>query len=214
MTDYKQRTRNFACIVYTDSAPDNWQDIIQEEHIPCFISPLHDKDINKDGTMKKSHYHVLFMFDSVKTKRQAEDAFQKFGGVGVETIQSIRAYSRYLCHLDNPEKVQYDINNVISLNGADYNSIIFLAKDKYTAIGEMMDYCIQNKIVSYAKLLSYARDNHFDWFKVLCDNSSAILFQFLKSLYWEKNEYLPKNNFANPKRKSITNDMQEYGNGE
>ena len=41
------RYRNFACVVYPESAPDNWQSILSDHHISAFISPLHDKDIDE-----------------------------------------------------------------------------------------------------------------------------------------------------------------------
>ena len=58
------------------------------------------------------------------------------GGVGVEPVKSVRAYARYLCHLDSPDKVCYRTEDVLSLSGADYNTMIQLASDKYSAIGE------------------------------------------------------------------------------
>ena len=35
------RTRNFATVIYPESAPENWQDILVEQFVPAFISPLH-----------------------------------------------------------------------------------------------------------------------------------------------------------------------------
>ena len=54
----KGRTRNFATVVYPDSenTPDNWQEILAEQFVPAFISPLHDKDVNPTGEKKKAHY--------------------------------------------------------------------------------------------------------------------------------------------------------------
>lgn len=43
------RTRNWSFIVYPESAPNNWREILQEEMTPFAVSPLHDKDIN-EGT--------------------------------------------------------------------------------------------------------------------------------------------------------------------
>lgn len=114
------RTRNFACVVYPDSAPNDWLDRLRSECVPAFVSPIHDKDINPDGTIKKPHYHVLVMFDGVKTQTQWEEFRNQFGGVGSEIVQSTRGYARYLCHLDNPEKVRYNVDDVISIGGADY----------------------------------------------------------------------------------------------
>ena len=178
------RTRNYACVVYPDSAPDNWIDALVEAFVPSFISPLHDSDINPTGEPKKAHYHVIIMFDSVKTTEQAKEIFDKIGGVGCEKVNSIRGYSRYLCHLDNPEKAQYDMSEVRSLCGADYSGVIGLPTDKYKAISEMIDYCKENNVLSYSDLLEYCRECRFDWFRVLCDNGTIVIKEYLKSRSW------------------------------
>lgn len=178
------RTRNFATVVYPESAPDGWQEILSQQFVPAFISPLHDKDVNPTGEPKKPHYHVVLMFDGVKTREQAQDIISKINGVGCEVIQSIRGYARYLCHLDNPEKAQYKQEDVRSLCGADYPGTIGLVTDKYKAIGEMIDYCEDNGIYSYSELLKYCRMERFDWFRVLCDNGTVVMKEYLKSKSW------------------------------
>lgn len=180
----KGRTRNFATVVYPDSAPENWQEILSEQFVPAFISPLHDEDINPTGEAKKAHWHVMIMFEGVKTMEQANSIFEKIGGVGCEVVQSQRGYARYLCHMDNPEKHQYNAELVRSLCGADYNGTIGLVTDKYKAIGEMIDYCEENRIISYSELLKYCRNEHFDWFRVLCDNGTVVMKEYLKSKTW------------------------------
>lgn len=184
----KGRTRNFATVIYPESAPEGWQNILSEQFVPAFISPLHDKDTNPTGEPKKPHYHVVIMYDSVKTKKQAEDVFERIGGVGCEVVQSIRGYARYLCHLDNPEKAQYNQEDVRSMCGADYSGTIGLVTDKYKAIGEMIDFCIANNIYSYSQLLEYCRMERFDWFRVLCDNGTVVIKEYLKSRSWTDNK--------------------------
>lgn len=178
------RTRNYATVVYPESAPEGWMDMLSSFFVPAFISPLHDKDVNPGGELKKPHYHVIIMFDSVKTSEQAQEVFSAINGVGCERVNSIRGYARYLCHLDNPEKAQYPIDGVRSLCGADYSGIIGLAIDKYKAVGEMIDFCEENNIVSYSELLIYARIHRFDWFRVLCDNATMVIKEYLKSRTW------------------------------
>ena len=180
------RTRNYATVVYPESAPVDWIEILTQQFVPCFISPLHDKDINPGGESKKPHYHVLLTFDNVKTPEQAKSIFEKIGGVGCEVVQSLRGYARYLCHLDNPEKAQYNIRDVRSLSGANYDSVIGLPTDKYTAIREMIQFCEENDIISYRKLLLYSECEREDWFKVLCDNGSYVMKEYLKSSQWER----------------------------
>ena len=181
----KKRTRNWATVVYTESAPIEWKRILQEQCVPALVSPAHNLDVNSDGEIKKEHYHVMLLFDGVKTQEQAKEVFSVIGGVGTEPVKSVRAYARYLCHLDSPDKVRYRIEDVISLSGADYSTMISLASDKYSAIGEMIEFCMQNCIESYAELLLYAKGNREDWFRVLCDNGTVTMVQFLKSRYWE-----------------------------
>lgn len=178
------RTRNYATVVYPESAPENWQEILAEQCIPAFVSPLHDQDVNPTGEIKKPHYHVMLMYEGVKTVEQAKQVMDLIGGVGCEPIASVRGYARYLCHLDNPEKAQYNTSDVRSMAGADYTGTIGLATDKYVAIGEMIDFCEREDIVSYSDLLIYARMERQDWFRVLCDNGTMVMIEFLKSRRW------------------------------
>ena len=52
------RSRSYATVVYPESAPD-FLERLNDLKVPCFVSPLHDKDINPTGEAKKPHYHVL-----------------------------------------------------------------------------------------------------------------------------------------------------------
>lgn len=185
-----KRTRNYATVVYPESAPDNWQQILAEQFIPAFISPLHENDVNPTGEPKKAHYHVIIMFDSVKTSEQAREVFELIGGVGVEVVKSIRGYARYLCHLDNPEKAQYDASLVRSLCGADYMGTIGLAIDEYIAITEMEEFCEKYNVVSFFALSRYARRHRQDWHRVLTRTSTIYMREFLQSMKWSRENNL------------------------
>lgn len=179
------RTRNYATVVYPESAPDNWLTIVSEAKIPLFVSPLHDKDINPTGEPKKPHYHVQAMFESVKTREQAHEFFKTFGGVGCEIVNSTRGYARYLCHLDNPEKAQYAIEDVKCYGGADYMHAIGTSADKAKAIKEMIAYIEENDIISFAELLRYSSINRSDWFDCLINSGAYITKEYIKSRWWE-----------------------------
>lgn len=190
MSDEKSRdtrVRNFATVVYPESAPENWQDILAEHCIPCFISPLHDKDLNPTGEPKKPHYHVVLMFEGKKSISQVTEIFDTINGVGCEVVKSLRGYARYLCHLDNPEKAQYEPSDVRCI-ASDYIGTIGLAIDKYVAIGEMQDFCEQYDIVSFYALAKYARAHRQDWHRILCDCGSVFMREYLKSRKWSREE--------------------------
>lgn len=182
------RARNYACVVYPESAPGNWQEILSDLKIACLVSPLHDQDINPGGERKKPHFHVMVMYDGPISQDLVRNVFESFGGVGCEKVQSVRGYARYLCHMDNPEKAQYKTEDVTCYGGADFASAIGLPTDKYKAISEMIQYCMDNDIESYAMLLLYASECRYDWFRVLCDNGTMVIKEFLKSRSWDKKQ--------------------------
>lgn len=182
------RFRNFATVVYTDSAPENWIQILSEQVVPAFISPFHDKDVNPTGEPKKPHYHVMIMFEGKKSIEQAKEIFDTINGVGVEKVNSLRGYARYLCHLDNPEKVQYSVDEVQCLAGTDYINTIGLATDKYNAISEMIDFCEIYDVYSYRELLIYCMNNRSDWYRILCDSGTYVIREYLKSRHWDSRE--------------------------
>lgn len=179
------RQRAWATVVYPESAPQDWLQVLGEQCVPCFVSPLHDKDENADGSVKKPHWHVLFAFDGKKSREQIAEITNLIGGVGQEKVKSTRGYARYLCHLDNPEKHQYDQNEVKQFGGADYYSLIGVAVDKYQAISEMIDFCAESGIIEYCDLLEYARKNEFGWFRILCDNGTVVMREYLKSVWFK-----------------------------
>lgn len=180
------RYRNFCTVVYPESAPENWLSILSDQCISAFVSPLHDSDMDPTGEKKKPHFHVLVSFEGKKSIPQVESLFSLIGGVGCIIVHSLRAMSRYLCHLDNPDKHQYNIEDVQCFGGADYFSAINLPTDKYIIIREMMDFCRLNNIYSYSDLLESAAENHFQWFRVLCDSGTVVMKEYLKSLLWKQ----------------------------
>ena len=196
-TDAKKvddRVRNFTALLYPDSVntPSDWLRILGELQIPMFVSPLHDKDIDINGKYKKPHHHIILMFEGKKTIEQAKEIFSIVGAVpppeipGVNSIkvQSIRGAARYLCHLDNPDKALYDIDKVYSFGGADYSTIISLAQDKYKALTEMEEFCEKYNVISFFALARYASLHRQDWSRVLKDNGSIYMKEYLQSRKW------------------------------
>lgn len=175
------RKRNFETIVYPESCPSDWLDIITALKVPCFVSPLHDSDINANGEPKKPHYHVMLMFEGKQNPDTVKEMCVSFGGVGMEIVRTVRGSARYLCHMDNPDKAQYSISDVKSFAGADYYSIISLASDRYYCISEMISFVKEERILFFSDLLEYAASNREDWFKLLCDNSAYIMKEYIWS---------------------------------
>ena len=180
------KSREWWCCVYPDSAPSNWRELVQQTFLEAYISPLHDKDLNTDGTPKKPHWHVVLAWPGPTTFSNAKTIMAEFNGViEPKIIGTLRGVCRYLCHLDNPEKAQYSPDDVICYNGADWETVINLKSDKYIAIEEMQAWCDHYRVTSFAVLCAYARAHRkADWFRCLCDNGGYIMQSYCKSLEW------------------------------
>ena len=118
----KIKKRNWAFIVWNDSKPTNWKDILQETGLMFAISPLHDKDINPTGEPKKAHYHVIMTYDGPTTFNNALNVAKSVNANTVQPLEQIRGYYRYFTHLDNPEKYQYNDSEITTINGFDINT--------------------------------------------------------------------------------------------
>lgn len=181
-TQKNSRSRVFATIIYPESTAKDWIQKLKDMHIQAFISPLHDKDLNPDGELKKPHYHVMLMFDSPKNfENQIKPIFEKIGGVGRENVNSARGYARYLCHLDNPEKAQYNVNNIQALGGADYRKITLLPSDTTQILKDIFRYINENNIRYLAQFIDICADEHEDWFELITTQKAYIIDKYIKS---------------------------------
>lgn len=181
------RTRNFATVVYLESAPADWMERLDQYHIAALVSPLHDKDKNPSGEPKKAHYHVLLMFESpTDYESKVAPIFAEIGGVGRETVGSARGYARYLCHLDNPEKVQYSPSEVRCMGGADFYAITNLPTDDLKMLGEVFTFIQEQEIYSLAELLTISQIHHPEWFSMIAMSRCYVVDKFIKSLAWER----------------------------
>ncbi|WP_236560075.1 Rep family protein, partial [Streptococcus halichoeri] len=43
----EKRSNKWAFLLYQESAPENYLDILEEMHVPFVLSPWHDKDVNR-----------------------------------------------------------------------------------------------------------------------------------------------------------------------
>lgn len=169
------RQRNFATIVYEESALQNWLDILKDSHLRILVSPLHDKDINKDGTPKKPHWHVLVMYDGKQSEIKVRLFFTSFGGVGLEKVQSAKGYARYLCHLDEKDKQKYDTSEVKEFGGICYNDFIKSEKDEFSDLKYTLQYIKENNIIDFSDLIETSiNENEDKVLKTIAQNAYLI----------------------------------------
>lgn len=182
------RSRNWAAVLYPESAVKNWRDVIDELHITAYVSPLHDKDTNPDGTPKKPHWHVLLAYEGVKSFEQVKPVWDAIHAVPEpRPVNSLRGYARYLTHMDNPEKYQYAAEDVQCFGGAVYTAAVALPTDDFAILKQIIAFVNQNGIYSYAELIDVCIANGADeWFNALCTGTVAFTIrEYMKSIVWE-----------------------------
>ena len=166
--------------------PADWRERIIQMHVAALISPMHIGDHNPDGTLKKPHYHVMFMFEGLKNyETQIRPLFERIGGVGREEVASMRGYARYMLHMDNPEKQPYDQKDVTAYGGADFETIIQLPGDTMKAWRDITAFIRRNKIYGYAELIDALRVYAPELEEMAVMKLTYPLTKYLKSLTWE-----------------------------
>ena len=187
-----QRTRNWTAIFYPEDLPDDWKEIIDELHLRWIEGPPHDKDLNADGTPKKTHIHGLFMFDGVKNVDQVIELLKEaFGesdngsivGVAIPMKVSDRgAIVRYMAHLATPDKAQYDVADIVGHNGADPAELLrYSATETREMIVAMEEYIEQNEIVEIADFSRAIRYDHPEWHTILATKMTIYFSAFIRS---------------------------------
>lgn len=150
------KSRYWSFIVYPESAIAEWERELEETGLIFAVSPLHDQDITPEGEKKKEHYHVLIEFPGPKTYNSIkEEICDKIGATIPKKVESIRGYYRYLTHMDNPEKAQYNQEDVKEYNGFKLE----LTTTETTIIKKKIcDIIIGADIKEYCDLLDYFKE--------------------------------------------------------
>lgn len=179
-----ERIRNWTFILYPESAPEGWRSVLDVEHIQWVESPLHDMDVNADGEIKKAHWHILLLYGGKKSFEQVSELTHQLNATIPQKVASSKGCVRYMAHLDNPEKYQYNSSEIIGHGGVDIGEYLKpSSSSRYMLIGEMVDYVKLHNITEMKDLINVAREFRYDdWFPLLCDNSAYIMNQYIKSL--------------------------------
>lgn len=154
------KKRNWACVVYPESLPENWLELLTLTGLQVAISPLHDKDLEADGiTPKKSHYHLIMCYSGPTSYSVVKGLTDKLNAPGPIPLEQVRGYYRYLTHKDNPEKYQYDERDIKCLNGFNIADFTELTHSEVLNITIKIANVIRARnITEYCDLVFYALD--------------------------------------------------------
>ena len=122
---------------------------------------LHDKDRNKDGELKKAHWHIVWQTASPRTVTSLKKE------LNVDYLQIVRTQKQilaYLIHANAPDKYQYPVSDLkgdLSIeNDTEDNNILLILdfienSDVEITIKQLNYFCAKNGLWSHYRRSSY-----------------------------------------------------------
>lgn len=154
------RGKNWTITLYPEQG--NEQDMITLDYITKnfnYAYILHDKDINKKtGELKKEHIHVVIKLENARALQSIAKELN-IEENRLEKVRNIRKIIRYLIHLDNKEKYQYEKEQIKTniwneiekyfqneTEGSEILSIYeyIYSIDRYLYFHEVLEYALYN----------------------------------------------------------------------
>lgn len=181
------RSRNWLFVCYPESMPEEWEDVIASWGVTVYLSPLHDCDVKKDGTLKKPHYHGIIAFDGNKSYGQTLSLAAGLGCNTVKVCNSIVNAMRYLVHLDNPDKARYELSDIKTWGHADLSCIY--SKTQKEAIQDLEDIIVfinQYSITEFSELCDFLLNEYPTELFPSAIKNHAFLRSYIQSRYFSR----------------------------
>lgn len=176
------KKRNWAFILYPESAPGTWRDILRETGLQCAISPLHDNDIDPTGEPKKAHFHIILAYSGPTSCNVVRDLTQRLNCPAPQALEQVRGYYRYFTHKDNPEKAQYDEHDIDTINGFCISDFVELSKGEVLHYKKSLQALIrQADILEYSDLMDLLQDNSMDTEYEIASNNTYFFEKYISS---------------------------------
>lgn len=176
------KKRYWAFVLYPESAPDNWRELLQQTGLACAVSPLHDKDLDPTNQPKKAHYHIILCYSGPTTFNSVKKITDSLNQPIPIPLEQVRGYFRYLTHKDNPDKYQYNENEITTINDFDidnYNDLS-VSQIKHIMI-DIQRICRDNRIMEYSDLLDFLLDAELFSYLDVAQNHTILFNTYITS---------------------------------
>jgi len=187
-----KRSNKWAFLIYQESAPENYLDILEEMHIPFVLSPWHDKDVNKEtGEFKKSHKHGVLFFESLKSYTQVSELLTEklYTPSHVEIVMSPKGMYDYFIHAENPDKTLYSIDEIESGCGFELEQFL-ITNNNEEYLSTVIDIIEEHNFTEFNNLVRYAR----------VENPSLLNLIINKTYFFAK--YLDSRRYSDKRKES------------
>lgn len=144
-------TKSWTFILYPESCCTDWLLGLEASKKGFIVSPLHDKDTDKDGKLKKAHYHVVITDPRGMSYNTALKISSRIGGVRPESVICDRGMMEYMTHKGHEEKYQYNESDIVYGNGLTEES--FINDDDVDDTVNLFLYIASKGFIEYSDLI-------------------------------------------------------------
>lgn len=177
---YNIKRRYWAIQIYPESVDKDYKEILKSLGYKIVMSPLHDKDIDDEGKLKKPHRHIMIDFGggiklkSVESIIESIKAYQHCEIVGNKTSMYY-----YFIHKNDKDKYQYDIEEMEYINSTMYD---------WTESGfkDILNYIDDYDCKSLKKLTQQLRKDEQDHLLEYVSKNTYYVVQYIKDSLEEK----------------------------
>lgn len=168
-----KRSNKWAFLIYEESTPSDYLEILEEIHVPFILSPWHNMDISRETReFKKSHKHGALFFDSLKSYTQVSELLtEKLNSPAhVEIVMSPKGMYDYFTHAENPENTPYNVEDIECGSGFELGKFL-MEQNSDEFLNEVIDIIEDNDFTEFEDLVRYARNNHSTLLSLIIDKT-------------------------------------------
>lgn len=189
-----EKARYWCAILYPENMIDTWQEDIAHilQKPACY--GIHDKDLEKDGSPRKEHVHLMLPFDGPTTLKNVLTIANKLSKPGetccstAEVINDMRYMYNYLLHdtddARKKHKYQYDKSHRVCVNGFDIGVYEQLSlQEKLEMTREICDVIVKEHIVNFIDLYCYVTSNFDSKYFEILDCKHNLFEQLTRANY-------------------------------
>ena len=169
----KRKARYWTVVVYPESSPADWVEKVKQTHLAYMISPIHDRDVTAVGDTKKAHYHLVLMWENPTTFSNVREVLKPITEVCPQAVNNLGRLARYLVHMDDPDKAQYDVAD-IQAGGVDVEEMLYSQNNRAKQFELVHRYCLEHNITEYKDLLDKTLDDDMTVYHAAINNVSTV----------------------------------------
>lgn len=216
-----QKSKYWVGVLYLENMVTDWETLIYDLIPFPFAYAIHDKDQNKDGSLRKAHMHLIVAFNNTTTYNHAFSVFELLSSEDkkainkIERVLNVRNMYDYLIHDTEGSKKEgkhlYEENERVLGNNFDIGAFEQLSKlDKMEIQFELAQIIIDEGYTNYVDFFNHVMSNFSERadYKEVILNYSGFFERLTKGNYLKREDELKYRHRV--VRKEKTTSLDDY----